>query len=504
MELEVIKKVLDINKNVYLTPQEMAKNLVVTFYPTKNKNEKVKDFTENFKKALFDLGVKIVPYGDCIIELSLIERLKLKLPFYAKFGKKIKKGVAIIVEGESKTNDLAMKKLISLRSNPIITILEEPKKIDKNSSYLEHMNLSLNLFAFHMTNLVILVNDFEWLIYSLNGSHPYFSLKDKFKENILNNLIPKISAPVMPPSLNDFIIKENIFNVDDIFYNDFIRDLVLGGKMLEKTGLYPKKRNVSELNFRNNFYKIIGKKYLDNRNGMSYGFVARQLPTKLFNLIFKDDFNNQKEFDFSKDIIEKNNKIFIKFKLLEKEFFVQIPDVWVLTSKSGSDKSKLDKHKDIIKVGLCSGKMMIETPKGVNIKGDYKPSFDTRVILSHAVGNTILSSIIKQFRPDWFFHKMIEYSGCAIAHWHGYINDFSLLGKASFYGEKNPPVSCSSPQSAIYAFYDKINLGIQKIENNQEFDCEVNVEPHHGSNVIYKSIVELSQILLNKKISQLK
>ena len=68
--------------------------------------------------------------------------------------------------------------------------------------------------------------------------------------------------------------------------------------------MYPKKRLVAELNFRNKFYKLIGKKYLDNRNGMSYGFVARQLPT-----------------DLSKEI----------------------PDVWVLTSKSGSDKSKLDR-----------------------------------------------------------------------------------------------------------------------------------------------------------------
>ena len=43
MQIETIKKILDINKEVFLTPKEMASNLVVTFYPTRNKNQNIKD-----------------------------------------------------------------------------------------------------------------------------------------------------------------------------------------------------------------------------------------------------------------------------------------------------------------------------------------------------------------------------------------------------------------------------------------------------------------------------
>lgn len=508
MEAETIKKILTIKKDIALTPQEMAKSLVVTFYPTENKNIDIKNFTAQLKNILLQLEVKVIPYDEVLVKLSLKERLKLKIPFFAKFGKKIKKGVAIIVEGESETKNLAMRHLINLRENPIITILSEPKGINKNSSYLQHMNASLDIFAYHMTNLAIIVNSSDWAIYSLNGSHPYFSKTNSFKECVLNELLPKISAPVMPPSLKDFIIEEEKFNIDDSFYKPYIEDLVIGGHLLEKTGLYPKKRLVSELNFRNNFYKIIGSKYLDKRNGMSYGFVARQLPFTLSNVILLQDavnfFGLKREEIEEKEIVFHNESIFVKFKLLEKYFFIRVPDVWVLTSKSGADKSNLNKYQDIVKMGLVNGKMIIQTPKGVDISNDYKPSFDTRVIFAHAVGNAILSSIINYLRPDWQYANILKINGCAIVHWHGYVTDNSFSEKMIVYGISNPSVSCSSAQSAIYALNDKIKSGLDLIEKNIEFWGDIHIEPHHGVNIIYKSVASLAnKIILDTNISKL-
>jgi len=510
MEIEAIKKILDIQKNVWLSPKEMAENLSVTFYPTENKDEGIKNFCKQLEKTFVELGVKIIPFEDALVELSLKQKIKR---FFSAFlvgirpslGKKIKKGIAIIVEGESKTEDLAMSKLISLRENPIITIIREPKEINKNSSYLEHMASSLNLFAFHMTNLAITVNDSEWAIYSLNGSHPYFSISEDFSKNVLGELIPKISAPVMPPSLKEFLIREGKFDTADNFYKPFLDDLIEGGSLLEKTGLYPQKRLVSELNFRNNLYRWIGSRYLDKRNGMSYGFVARQLPAKMHPIILKKEFEKKIGREIGEEIlIEYNKKLFLRFDLLKADFFVEIPDVWVLTSKSGSDKSHLDKKKDIVKMGLVAGKMIIETPVGVNIKGDYKPSFDTRVILAHSVGNAILASIIKSFRPNWKLADELEEKGLAIAHWHSYIKENFIPEEMVVYGKNNPSVSCSSPQSAIYAFRDKIKKCLESIENDQEYVSEMHIEPHHGANIIYSSIISLANYLLsNKEISKL-
>lgn len=519
MEIEIIKNILDIKKDVMLTPLNMAKSLSITFFPTGNKSDQIKNFTSQLKNILIELGVKIIPYEDALVELSLKQKMKLiantivlnfqiifkigkdeninnlKFPIFPKFGKKIKKGIAVIVEGDTVDGMLAMDQLINLRENPIITILQEPKEISRDGKYLNHMNASLNIFAFYMTNLAIIINDDEWAIYSLNGSHPYFSRTNNFKNNILNELIPKISAPVMPPNIKDFVINEGSFNVGDNFYKPYLDDLINGGMLLEKTGLYPKKRSIRELNFRNNYYRWIGSRYLDKRNGMSYGFVARQLPAKLSKIILKEDFDR---------ILNKNEKIFLKFNVLSKELFLVVPDVWVLTSRSGSDKSKLNVKNDIVKIGLVNGRMIIETPLGVDIKGDYKPSFDTRVILAHAVGNAILASLMKFFRPDWYFYKNIENNGAAIAHWHGYINDNSVFGKTIIYGNNNPSVSCSSAQSAIYALNDKMNNGLNYIEKNIEYYSDIHIEPHHGVNIVYDSLVNLANLLLsNKNISNL-
>jgi len=361
------------------------------------------------------------------------------------------------------------------------------------------MEIGLNLFASLMTNLAITVSEDDWTLYSFNGSYPTFSIRENFDFNVLHNFIPKIGAPVMPPKLDDFAIRKGSFAVNDQFYAPYIKDLIEGGLLLGKTNLYPKRKSVSDLNFRNNFYKWVGSIYLDGRNGMSYGFIVRQLPVELSQIIpaqeFEDYFENKEKGE--EEIIEKKGKIFLRFDMFGQEFFIKVPDVWVLSSKSGADKSHLNRQTDIIKMGLVDGRMIIETPSGVDVEGDYKPSFDTRVILAHAVTNAILGSIFAYFKPHWEFSEKLRENGMALAHWHGYMNSRLIPKGWEMYGYDNPPVSCSSPQSALYAFRGKIEAGLHCLADNKEYKGDIHIEPHHGVNISYPSLKELGEFLIS-------
>jgi len=526
LDIKIIKKILGIREKVNLSPEEMARDLSITFFPTGEADQKIQDFSQKLKKTFKDLGVNIIEYEDALVNLNIRQKFKLlfriilfntqilltkigfsfrdphiknlEFPFFINFGKKVRENTVLVSTGKYKSGNLAMDHTMSLKRNPIVSITERSKNINDHSSYNDHLDEGLDLFSSEMCNLAVTVSDRDWLIYSYNGSYPSYDLEENFRKNVLNSLIPKIAAPVRPPLLDNFIVHENKFDIGDEYYGDYINDLVVGGQLLSQTGLYPKRREISDLNFKNNFYRWIGSLILDKRNGMSYGFLARQLPVKLSEIIPID---KTKEF-FGKDIsgqmiIDFKNNFYIFLEILDQKFYLKIPDVWVLTSKSGSNKSNLNKNQDIIKMGLVHGEMIIETPQGVDISGDYKPSFDTRVILAHSLSNAIWASVIRYFKPDWSFPKQLSEKGMALVHWHGYINDAFVPDGWIVYGNDQPPVSCSSFQSAMYAFLEKQKVINNCLKNNLEFRGDIHIESHHGTNMSYGSIEELANFLLS-------
>lgn len=418
--------------------------------------------------------------------------------FKIKGGKRVRKGVAIIATGEGAAGNLPMDNTISFKENPIITILNKPENISKSSSFQEHMEAALKMFSWNMTNLVISVGDSDWTVYSFNGSYPTYEENEKFKDNILHCLIPKIAAPVRPPRLKDFEIREEAFDIEDEFHLPYAKDLVEGGKLLAKTNLYPTQKSIDDLNFRNSFYRWVGSIHLDKRTGMSYGFLARQLPVQLVKPKKANDLQTNDE------IVKVNNKLYVRIVVNNEDLFWEVPDVWILTSRSGSDKTNLDLKNDIIKMGLVNGQWILETPKGVKMKDNYRPSFDSGVILAHAVANAIFASVLKYSKLEADFPWVLEKSGRALAHWHGYFCPEFVPDGYWIYGNNNPPVSCSSPQAAIYAFRGKEDAVLKSLSEGKEFLGDIQIEPQHGINVIYKSLRELANFLLsNPKISKL-
>ncbi len=138
-----IKTILDIKDDVVLDELEMAKKLNITFFPhvSKNANPAVISFSEKLKQAFIELGVNIIPYEQTLENVPWPRKIKMVRNLFLlnfkkffkgdfgffnfKWGKKVKRGVAIIATGEGETGNLPIDYVTTLKHNPIITIVDK-------------------------------------------------------------------------------------------------------------------------------------------------------------------------------------------------------------------------------------------------------------------------------------------------------------------------------------------------------------------------------------------
>lgn len=519
---EAIEKILGIEEKTKISPEEMADNLNLTFFPhtTSETTPEVSDFVLKLRQTLLELKVNIVPYEDALEEIPLTERANKTFRYLANNtlyylnkigrrevknhligasalptiwkGQRVKAGISIVAVGESATGNLPMDYTTSFKKSSVITVLPMPENVNEDTDFFEHFETAMGLFAYHMTNIVIAVDDKKWLLYNFNASHPIYKIEN-LKEDVLYGLIPKIAAPISPNRYSEFEIKKTGFDINDENHRPYVEDMVQSGNLLEKTNLYPKGKKIDDLPFRNNFYRWVGKLHLDNRNGMSYGFLARQLPVKIPDLRPLSDFPDYKQKD--KDFFILDNQIHLILDFDGQEYVLALPEVFVLSQRSGSNKTNMNPATDLIKMGLKSGKMSLQAPNGLALSDDYKPSFDTKVILAHSIGNVIAASILRHLNRSDEFAGTLEKEGMAISHWHGYLRPDLIPAGFWVHGIQNPHVACSSPQSAIYALAGKLSVLGKAIDAKEKYLGDVHIEPHHGINICYPSLVGLGTFL---------
>lgn len=502
----------------------------VTFFPSSwtTASKQVVDFGQKLKDALGELGVTIVPYKE---SLSAFPRSKW-LQWYAlalaqevgniatkiigrkrnentrgftllrqmRKGLRVRSGVSIIALGESSPGNLPMDHTMSFRRSLVVTIVDKPAHVKSETQFLEHFDTAMHLFAHHMTNVVIAVGQNDWLLYNFNASHPSFPLGHKdFNNHVLHGLIPKLAAPIEPPRLREFLLRQEAFNPNDDQHKHLVADLVKSGPIIEKAKIYPPGKSIDVLPFRNEFYKWIGRIHLDNRSGMSYGFMARQMPTKIPRVLTAKAFKKSGLLITpGEDIAQsKTGQYFVIIESPKGHLACPVPDVWVLSQRSGSNKTSFDPVKDLVKIGLINGRMQLQTPLGTLLRADYRPSYDTKVILAHAVGNAIVAGVLRHFDKEAEFSKSLEKVGIGIAHWHGYLNKQFVPQGWHVHGAQNPHVSCSTPQSAIYALEGKIYSALNAIKENLPYLGDIQIEPQHGTNVNYFSLESFAELIAN-------
>jgi hypothetical protein len=52
------------------------------------------------------------------------------------------------------------------------------------------------------------------------------------------------------------------------------------------------------------------------------------------------------------------------------------------------------------------------------------------------------------------------------------------------HGKENPPVSCSTPQSAAYSLLGKLDALELSLETGIDYLGDIHIEPGHGTNIV--------------------
>ncbi len=481
LSTEAIARIIGCKSPVALTPHDMARSLRVAFYPSFNSNEKLERFLATLRAIFIRAGVNVVSYDDALREGN---------------NRHVGKGIVLIAPGDGEPGNLAIDHVASLTENTVVGVYCGERPGIGENRLQRRIDTLVGALVWHMVHVIIYIDDESWTICNMNGAIDTFSL-EQLEDRALYSLIPKLAAPVIPPQRGDFTIQKDVFEPTVPKYQVSVHDILTGSVLWGESGLLASQTRLDELTYRNYKYKRIAGAYLSSRTGMSYGFLSRQLPLAVTPAIDLDDAHKMlRRMDWEqKDFIEIDDYMLVAAKLRGKRFVLRIPEVTVLCTRSGCDKTRLDPAKDLMTLTLSKGRVLLGLARGLPEGSDCQPSFDTLIILAHAVGNAILASILAKIKPDSKFTLALKHQGLAITHWHGFIDSTVLPEGYYLHGNNNPPVSCSTPQAAIYALMGKLDALQKSIAEGNEFMGDAHVEPSHGTNMCGRSIKDLARLI---------
>jgi TubC N-terminal docking domain len=505
----LIGGVCDKFQSPIIDPTLMAKKLKVTFRPLPNdyKEETILKFRQELERQFQNYGVQIEPWEAATKEFTY----QINIPFtnWQKILKTrvVKAGISAIIDVERNPNLLGKVKIwiaekiyqfysrfiwknqklsvskiaqfISWSEDNIFP-LEDPtntqaiaianldeKLTNPHVPYQQKIPVGINTLIRTFSEIVIGVSPTHLSILNMNLSDSMFSV-EAIDEFVLNSLIPKIYVPILPLPMSRFEIGE--YNQNQ---SEYAKKLVKLGQELAPTGLLPSGFKINDVIKRKSHRDIVDW-MANGRTGVSYGFVAYAEPPQYIGSpeISETEWENLSAVEgFNRDELRHNQigRRYLKTKIGNEFAFKQLPDIWLLSSRSGSNKTNLNLEADILRIGL-QDKLLLQLPQGIDpAVGDIKPSYDIYVMVAIALATAL-------YAPD-----LIK-NGAPIVHFHGYpsINWFSDNHEYCT-GVHNPSVPCGTYESGVFNF-----LGIHNLVNQYGSNITLAslIEPDHGTNII--------------------
>lgn len=479
-------------------PLEMAKKVRVTFRPLPRNyaNQIVIKFREKLEKKLREHGVNVIPWDEAA-EIpdgwvsKVLKTRKVKRNIHAVVDVKREysltrtflSGIAERMYGYFRKPDMSVMEILRVSgwaddftaryvqdpfNTQILTLMPlEPEFADQNTTYDRKIAIGIQNLIATMSEIIMGIAPDKFSLVNMNLSDSIY-LNEGMDDFVLNSLIPKIYAPIKPPVLNRF--KKGEYDPQASVFPEQLAEL---GRLIKSTNLYPRGSKFSE-KVKRQSHKDVVEKIMEGRTGVSYGFIAlAEAPTYEGKAtITKTTWDKLKKVESVDDDMVRENKKgrwFVRTVIRGKEIYQQVPDIWITTSRSGSDKTNLDPSCDIVRIGVIKGKLHLETPKGVDLnRKDIRPSFDTYVILAQALASAL-------YTPD-----LIK-NGLPILHFHGY-PDPNWFGKSEYHsGANNPSLPCGTVEAALLnysAIYELAN------NNGKGMKMVCLVESDHGVNIM--------------------
>jgi hypothetical protein len=320
---------------------------------------------------------------------------------------------------------------------------------------------------------------------------------DDVAAGIESVLLSKLAAPVIPPKLADFELLAGRFDASRSDHQPAVSDMLESGVLWRESGLFFYQTELASLQFRNKFYRRLAMAFLDHRSGMSYGFLARQLPLTVSAALTESEARERLgKLDWSSRQVHDCAGIwYVSLRVDGQTWIVPVPEVAVLCTRSGCSKTHLNPSRDILRMGLDKGRLTLELPASLDLHVDCKPSYDSSLILAHALGNALIASVLLRLQPDNRYLQHLLQSGLGIAHWHGYLPPAEYPDGYAVYGASNIPFSCSTPQSAVLALQCKIGAFVRHFERYGDYVGDLHIEPHHGTNMVGESLTAMANQL---------
>jgi hypothetical protein len=495
-----------------IDPQVMAKQLRVTFKPLPSGYKKtgIRDFRANLEQQFRDAGVQIIPWEAAIKPFNY----EIKIPFtpwkYTLKTHLIKSDISAVIDVERRPNWLGKVKIwaaenlyqlfsrfvwqerrqsvtkiaqfiswaeenmqpLENHANTQVIVLTDLSQefTDPNLPYQKKIPIGVNTLVSTFSEIVIGISDDQVSILNMNLSDSVFD-RQNMNHFVTKALIPKIFVPILPLPLSRFEVSSY-----DPTQSAYAKDLVKLGQALATTDLLPSGFKISEVIQRQSHRDIVD--WLANgRTGVSYGFVAYIEPPQYEGPIEVsaaewDEFLPLAAFDPEELRQNSRGRRYLKLKINDQIHYKQIPDIWLVSSKSGAKKTDLNLQSDILRMGL-QDRLLLQLPEGIDPAiGDIKPSYDTYVMVSIALAAALYAPELVQ-------------NGAPMMHFHGYTNQQWFQENEYCAGVKNPSVPCGTYESGVFNF-----LSIQRLVEQHGSDIVLAslVEPDHGTNIIARDL----------------
>ncbi len=493
-------------------PTEMSERVIVTFKPLPKNYPytEISAYRERLKNSLLSNGVSVISWEDATTQdmsyglfsrfmglrsvrrkVNAVIDVKKKLSPLRWFLSKVAENIYRFVRKDSlsvsailKISGWADNFTVGYLQDPyntqVITIIHiDPEFESEDTTYERKISLGLKNLVNNMSEIVIGVSHRNFAIINMNLSDSIYT-HNQLDDFVLYSLIPKIYAPIKPPVLTRFSVSE--YEPKEFEYAQKLSAL---GADLKSTELFPAGSKFVDA-IKRLSHRDVANKILDGRTGVSYGFIALAEPPGYDGDKYIDEnmWDSLQEIaGYNPDEVKaaSNDRWYVKTLLRGETVYQQVPDIWIVTSRSGCDKTNLNPDSDIVRIGLVKGKLHLQIPAGVDLgRKDIRPSFDTYVILSQALSSAL-------YAPSMIENEM------SILHFHGY-PDPCWFGVSEYHaGARNPSLPCGTVEAALLNYSAVYETAAR---DGADIKLLCLVESDHGVNVLGPDREYLVQRLL--------
>jgi len=251
-----------------------------------------------------------------------------------------------------------------------------------------------------------------------------------------------------------FLYHERVFDPLDDEFPDAIYDLVAGDRLWKKTGF------------------------------VRYEFLARQLPIlSLKPALTWKEAKAQLNVDAGEGEIFVHNKVqYLSVNVGSERYVVPMSEMWVIGTRPDFENTELNPRYDLVRYGLKNGQLIFETSCDGDASAGCSPSADTRLIVTHALANAIIASVLARQEPGSPFFNRLKNRGMAMAHWHGFLSEANLPLGYFVHDTESQNAPCST-HSIIHAMQGKLGMLHESAVKGVYPQGDIQIEPHHGTTI---------------------